>query len=114
MTCPSSREHFTIEVRERICEGVASLVSACCRGRVNVDVVLDQELFEHLTSRSQEIAVAALAPELERAFRGTFRDGTIRHCRLDVGRNDDLQIALDTLREADEIRRRADSPKLRV
>ena len=74
MTCPSSREDLAIKVREGVGEGVATLVSARCSGRVDMNVVLDEELLEHFASGDEEVAVAALASELEGALRGHFGD----------------------------------------
>ncbi len=77
-------------------------------------VVLNEELLEHLAGGDEEVAVAALTSELERAFGRHFRDGPVCDGCLDIRRNDDLQIALDTLGEADEVRRRTNPGEVRV
>ena len=38
-----------------------------------MDVVIEQELLEHLASGDEEVAVTALAPELEGVVRRGFR-----------------------------------------
>lgn len=68
-----------------------------------MNTVIDEELLEHFPSSDEEVAVAPLTSELERAFGRYLRDGAVRDSRLEVRRDDNLQIALDTLGEADEI-----------
>ena len=103
MTCSRRREDFAVEVWECVRKRVTALMSTRRGGWVDVHVVLDEELLEHLPGGDEKVAVAPLTPELERAFGGHLRDGAVRDSRLEVRRDDNLQIALDTLGEADEI-----------
>ena len=85
MPSPRRRQHLAIEVREGVGERVATLVGAGRSRWVDVNVVLDEELLEHLASSDEEVAVAALASELEGALRGHFGDRPIGNSRFDVG-----------------------------
>ena len=104
MTCPGSGENLAVEVREGIGERVASLVSTCCSGRVDMNIVFNQELFKHFARSGQEVTVAPLAPELEGTFGRSFGDRTIGDRCLDIRRDYHLQFALDAFSEADEVR----------
>ena len=114
MTCSCSRKDLAVEVREGVRKRVTALMRARRSRGIDVHVVLDEELLEHLASGDEEVAIAALTPELERAFGRHFRDGAVRDGRLDIRRDDDLQIALDTLGEADEVRGGAYPGEVRV
>lgn len=56
-------------MREGFRKRVASLVSVRRRGRIDVNVMVYQELFQHLSGGYEEIAVAPLTTEFERIFR---------------------------------------------
>ena len=114
VACPSGGKDLAIEVREGVGEGVATLVSAGRGRRVDMNVVLDEELLEHLASSDEEVAVAALASELEGTFREALAKRTVRGWGLDVRENDHLEIALDPVYKRDEIRRRADTSQVGV
>lgn len=114
MTCSRRREDFAIEVWEGVRERVTALMSTRRGGWVDVHVVLDEELLEHLPGGDEEVTIAPLTPELERAFSGHLRDGAVRDGCPDVGRDDDLQVALHTFGEANKVRRRAYSREVGV
>ena len=73
-----------------------------------MDVVANQELLKHLTRSHQEVAVATLTPELERAFHSRIRRNPIRGSSPDVGRDNNLEVTLDSLRELHKVRRAHD------
>ena len=64
---PSSRggENLAVEVRERVGERIAPLMRTRGCRRVDVDVVRDEVLLQHLARGDQEVAVAPLASELD-------------------------------------------------
>ena len=71
-------QYFTIKVRECLCERIATFVRMSCSGRVDADVVVDQELLQHFPGGDEEIAVAPLTSELEGVLCRRFRPtGTI-------------------------------------
>ena len=115
MSCSSGGKDLTIEVWERIGEGVAALVGARRDGRVHRDIVTNKELLQHLPGSDQEIAVAPLASELERTLHRRLRRATrAGRSRTDVRSNDYLELALDLVNESSELWSSDDSGKLLV
>lgn len=107
MPCSGSRQDFAVEMRERISEGVSPLVGTGRCRRIDVDVVRDEELLEHLPGSDQEITVAALAAELERALHRRFGSRAPVHhsgC-LHVRHDDDLEVPLDAFGKCEEVGR---------
>lgn len=64
-TSPGCRQDLTIKVRECFSKRIIFLVGVRRRGRVDVNAVVDEELFEHFASSDQKVAIASLASELE-------------------------------------------------
>lgn len=106
-----SRKELAIKVRKCLRERIASLVSMSSRRWINMDVVVDQKLFQHLPGRYEEVAITALAAELERIFSRYVRaGGTIDGgWRLDVRDNGYLQFPLHPLDQIIELGRGTDS-----
>jgi hypothetical protein len=104
MTRPSGRKNLAIKVRECIGKGVATFVGPRGDRRVDWDIALSQKLLQHLPSCSQEITVAPLAPEFERALHWRLRRATRawRGCP-NVGSNDDLEFSFDLLHEVNKL-----------
>lgn len=113
MTSSRRRQDLAIEVRERIRKGVGALVRARRSRGVDMSIVADQILFKHLASGHQEVAVTALASELEGSLRGSVDSGPRRR-DFHIGGNDDLQLVLDSVDECREVRRGADTGELRM
>jgi hypothetical protein len=77
--------------------------------RIDVDIVIYQELLKHLPRRDKKITIAALTPELERIFGGCL-PCIIGRC-LDVGHDGHLQFTFDTFNKIGKIIRGADTGK---
>lgn len=88
-TRPSGRQNLAIKVGERFREGISSLVRMGCWRRINVNVMVEQKLLKHFTSGDEEVAVAPLAPELERVICSSLGDriaiAGVWHQALEVG-----------------------------
>jgi len=67
-TSSGSRKHLAVEVRESLGKRVVPLVGVGSGRGVDMDVVGLQELLQHLPGSNQEVAITALASELERIF----------------------------------------------
>lgn len=107
-TGAGSRQNLTVEVGECFRERVTPFVRMCSGRRINVDVMVQQELLQHLARGDEEVTVAALTPEFERVFWKGFDAicATNGGC-LDVGHNGHLEVALDVLNEAGKFGRAA-------
>ena len=103
MARPSSREDLAVKVRESIGERIAPLMRTRRHGRIDMDVMREEELLEDFTSSDQKVAIAALTPKLERTFQRAFTSLTrARRCSLDIRHDDDLEIPLDLVDESEE------------
>jgi hypothetical protein len=80
-----------------------------------MDIVIQQVLLQHLSRSGQEIAVAPLAPELERKVGGRVRAVDVAVRRSTYIRSDDnLAIPFDAFDKGRKIRRGAESWELRI
>lgn len=48
---PRSRQHLAIKVRERLRERITPFMRMCCGRRVHMDIMVQQELLQHLPRR---------------------------------------------------------------
>lgn len=113
-TCPCCRKNLAVKVGERFRERVVLLVGVSRWRGIDMNVVILQKLFQHFTGSNQEIAVASLAPEFERIFARSLRAGVPigKSSPLEVGRDRDLQLALDVFHHCVELGRSTDTRKL--
>ena len=115
MARPSSRENLAVKVRESIGERIAPLMRTRCHGRIDMDVMREEELLEDFTSSDQKVAIAALTSKLERTFQRAFASLTrARGCSLDIRHDDDLEIPLDLVDESEEFGRCTNTAELWV
>jgi hypothetical protein len=92
---------------ERISKRVDSFVALRCGGRIDMDVVTHEELFQHLAGSYKEITVTTLTPEFEGVVGGSLRTRcTIAGDALfEVGTNGNLKLPFDSFHEIDKFGR---------
>lgn len=62
---PGCREHFAVKMWESLCERVIFFVSMRSRRRIHMNVMILQEMLQHLSGSNQEVAITALTAEFE-------------------------------------------------